>query len=126
MDNAQERLKETHAAALASIVDMVARLEDPETEEEAREEIENDALSVEVRTSWHVPGGDAGKPDEYRILITTGGPAVQIVGDLNEYGEPDNARLQVQDWFQPWTEFPTSSEEDDALEAYARCFYFGE
>lgn len=126
MDDTQKRLKETHAAALASIVDMVTRLEDPETEDEAREEIENDPLSVEVRTPWHVPGGEAGKPDEYRILITTGGPAVQIVGGLNQYGEPDNARLQVQDWFQPWTEFPTSIAEDAALEAYARCFWFGE
>ena len=119
-------LKETHAAALASIIEMVARLNEPDTEEEAREEIENDALSVEVRSSWHAVGDTDSKPDEYRILVTTGGPAVQIVGNLNQYGEPENARLQVQDWFKPWTEFPTSTEEDEALETYARCFYFGE
>lgn len=122
----RKALQELFTGSLASIVEMVAALEDEDgDQDEARETIEQDALSVEVRTGWHVPG-QASKPDEYRILLTTGGPAVQIVGDLSEYGEPDTARLEVQDWFTQWETFATSSDDDDALMAYAQCFYFGD
>lgn len=106
---------------------------EPETDA-ARERIQEDALSVEVRTDWYDPtrGCSADtKPAAYRILLCTGGPAVQIVGELSEYGEPETARMQVQDWFQPWTDFRPQVAKDDydaepTLLAYARCFYFGE
>lgn len=95
--------------------------------EEAREAIEQDALSVEVRSDWCVPGSpESGAPTEYKILLCTGGPAVQIVGDLGRYCEPETARLQHQDWFKPWTDYPLSSKDEEALLTYARCFYFGE
>lgn len=87
--------------------------------------ITDDPLSVEVRTDWHTPGEDA-KPTEYRILLTTGGPAVQIIGTLNQWGEPETAKLQFQDWFTPWEDLETTSEEEEALITYARQFYFGE
>lgn len=106
--------------------------------EDAERAIHDDPLSVEVRGGWHVPGvcqepsnqyGD-GKAVEYRILLCTGGPAVQIVGDLSEHGEPVTAVMQVQDWFLPWTDFHPDnvlhSEYMEILLAYARCFYFGE
>jgi hypothetical protein len=109
--------------------------------EEVRERIYEDALSVEVRSDWYVPG-DRSRHDvaEYRILLCTGGPAVQIIGELNEHGEPETARLQVRDWFQPWTDMrplvdtsksPKGREienydSEPILLAYARCFYFGE
>src|SRR5690606_3875422 len=39
---------------------------------------------------------------EYEILLSTGGPAVRIVGRLNVWGEPETtAVLQYQDWFAP-------------------------
>ena len=63
-------------------------------------------LCVEVRTNWYAPGSrDAStKPYEYRVLLTTGGPALQVTGTLTEYGEPDDVpEIQVQDWFIPWT-----------------------
>lgn len=87
--------------------------------------ITDDPLSVEVRTDWHAPGEDA-KPTEYRILLATGGPAVQIIGTLNQWGEPETAKLQFQDWFTPWEDLETTSEEEEALITYARQFYFGE
>jgi hypothetical protein len=43
---------------------------------------------------------------EYRILLCTGGPAVQITGNLSSYNEPAAATLQHQDWFLPWTDYP--------------------
>lgn len=87
--------------------------------------ITDDPLSVEVRTDWHTPGEDT-KPTEYRILLATGGPAVQIIGTLNQWGEPETAKLQFQDWFTPWEDLETTSEEEEALITYARQFYFGE
>lgn len=100
--------------------------------DEARRAIEEDALSVQVRSAWYSPGSpDADtKPAEYSILLCTGGPACRIVGDLSEYGEPETARLEVQDWFTPWAEFrprvaPDDYDAEPILLAYARCFYFG-
>jgi hypothetical protein len=92
-------------------------------EDEARRAIGEDPLSVEVRIGWHSPG-ESPEPDEYCILLCTGGPAVRIVGDLDR-GEPSSARLECQDWYIPWTEAPLDSEECEALLTYARCFYFG-
>jgi hypothetical protein len=101
--------------------------EDYHDEDSAREAIDNDPLSVEVRSDWHSAGDKGDKPTEYRILLCTGGPAVQITGDLDEYGQPENAKLEYQDWFTPWTEYTdTTSEEDEYLEKYAQQFYFAE
>lgn len=93
--------------------------------DEARQRIEEYALSVEVRSGWSSPGGEM-QPEEFRILLCTGGPAVQVVGELDKYNEPDKARLQYQDWFTPWEELILSSEEYDALLTYCQCFYFGD
>jgi hypothetical protein len=62
-------------------------------------------LSVEVRSGWLPISCDTDfKPDEYRILLCTGGPAVQITGDCDDFGGPLTARLQHQDWGTPWTD----------------------
>ena len=99
----------------------------------ARQAIEEDALSIEVRTGWYSPGArdPDTKPAAYRILLCTGGPAVQIIGELSKHGEPETARMQVQDWFQPWTDFrpqvgPDDYDSEPILLAYAQCFCFGE
>jgi hypothetical protein len=107
-----------------------------EAYDKARQAIEEDALSVEVRSDWIGVGdlhnGPLCTPAEYRILLCTGGPAVQITGSLNEHGEPESACLQMQDWFLPWMEvWPTTPPGEDVkieeiLLAYARQFYFGE
>lgn len=76
----------------------------------ARDQILESVLSVEVRSGWYSPaGGNADSaPAEFRILLTTGGPACQLVGELNEHGEPETARLEHQDWGTPWTMLPAS------------------
>jgi hypothetical protein len=92
--------------------------------EEAEQRIQEDALSVEVRSEWHAPGDANGVQDaEFMILLSTGGPASRIRGELSN-GEPDRAWLEVQDWGTPWTRY--FDIEQDTLLAYARCFYFGE
>jgi hypothetical protein len=102
--------------------------------DDARQAIEDDALSIEVRSEWHQPGSiddPNRRPAEYRILLCTGGPAVQITGGLDDYCQPQTARMQVQDWFTPWTDFrpqvsPENFDSEPILLAYARVFWFGE
>ena len=96
-------------------------------EDEVREEINEDPLSVEVRSDWHSPGDGNDKPTEYNILLCTGGPAVRIIGKLDGHGQPETAEIEYQDWFTPWVRYAnTNSEEDEALLPYARQFYYGE
>jgi hypothetical protein len=92
-------------------------------EEEARQRIYEDPLSVQVRSGWHSPGAPPEAPEEYEILLGTGGPATRIVGKLDEHGQPVTAHLQCQDWFKPWTEYQC---DEDVLLRYASCFYFWE
>jgi hypothetical protein len=127
------RAWEQAKAQLDSIREMVADYqeavdnENDEAIEQAEETIQNDPLSVEVRTDWHVPGDEKGnKPTEYMILLCTGGPAVRIVGDLNEYCEPESAKIEYQDWFTSWETYHLTGEEEEDVISYARCFYFGE
>lgn len=92
-------------------------------EEQAREQ----PLSVCVRCSeWQDPCASQDlSPDEYQILLSTGGPALRIVGELNAHCEPCSARLQHQDWGTPWTEY-LNGVDRDALLWFAGLFWFGD
>ena len=125
----QNRAAEQARTQLDSIIELVTAFrtkreanEDCDDEEQA---IQEDPLCVEVRSAWHAPGDNA-DVGEYRILLCTGGPAVQIVGELNEYHEPDTAEIQFQDWFTLWETMPTDEVEEKAMLDYAQCFYFDE
>jgi hypothetical protein len=92
--------------------------------EEAEQRIQEDALSLEFRSAWCSSREElASSPEEFKLLLTTGGPAVRIIGTINNE-EPESATLQVQDWFLPWTDYRDADE--NVLLEYCRCFYFGE
>lgn len=91
--------------------------------EDAEQMIHEDPLSVEVRSDWTSPG-DEMTPEEFQILLSTGGPATRIIGELDEHGEPCRAWLEVQDWGKPWTEYFAGSEAVEVLLTYARCFIY--
>jgi hypothetical protein len=109
------------AAWYADIVEMLTWEDSPSDEQ--MERIQESPLSVTVRDGWHVPGNHSEGPEEYEILLTTGGPALRIYGHLDAYSQPHSAELQYQDWGTPWTRYP--SPEADLLR-FAQCFYFGE
>ena len=111
-----------HADELAELMEAAGDCAD---QEEARQRIEEDALSVQVRSDWHSPGEDA-EDSEFEILLCTGGPAVKIWGELNQYKEPDRALIYFQDWFTSWEELILNREDAAAVLEYCRCFYFGE
>ena len=96
--------------------------------EDAEKRIHEDALKVMIRSSWHEPRRDyVHVPIEYRILLCSAGPTVRIVGDLNKHGEPVSARIEHQDWLNPFeTWVGNCSSVEEILLAYARCFNFGE
>ena len=90
--------------------------------EDAEQRIMDDPLSLQFRSGWST-SRDELEPEEFELLLSTGGPAVRIIGDIDR-GEASNPKLEVQDWFKPWTEYNTTSDDDAALEAYCRCFCF--
>lgn len=91
--------------------------------EAAEQRIQEDPLCVELRSGWYTPGSEP-EPEEYTILLCTGGPACRIIGDLDERGDPRTARIEHQDWFTPWTEYRMDSEEESDVVTYARQFMF--
>ena len=96
-----------------------------ENREEAEQVIQEDPLSVQVRSGWFPPDWNRDAwpdPEEFEILLCTGGPAVRIIGDL----PPNRAWIQYQDWLTPWTNYPLTSEEESAVLEYCQQFYFGD
>lgn len=85
-------------------------------------------LEVSVRSGWYRPGSPDNEhtSSEYMILLCTGGPAVRIIGELDEHMSPITARIEYQDWGTPWTNYMLNSDETDAVLEYAGVFYFGE
>lgn len=95
----------------------------------ARERIQESPLSVMVRGDWYSPGQahDALEPVEFEILLSTGGPALRIRGELDEHCQPYRAWFEYQDWGTPWTEFHgEGAPAQETLLAFCQCFYFGE
>ena len=93
-------------------------------QDELRESILNSALSVEFRSGWYSSPEDETKAEEFRILLSTGGPALRIIGKLDDYG-PIEPKLQFQDWGTPWTDFEITEDQQKALNWFCNCFYFG-
>lgn len=98
---------------------------DCESQDAARDRIQEDPLCVEVQSGWYNPCSleDTPPPEEFQILLCTGGPAVRIMGELDENGTPTRAWMEYQDWGTPWTRFFGTDQE--TLLAYASEFYFG-
>lgn len=100
-------------------------LNDDQTAEQLEDMARELPLSVLVRSDWVAP--DARRPEwsEYELLLTTGGPALRLVGTLYAY-EPDGwPRLEVQDWGTPWMPYGGPVDRD-ALLWFAGLFWYGE
>jgi len=109
-DNATELNELEHAAG------------DCKDEDEARERIQENALSVEVRSGWTAASDIPFTAAEFRIVLCTGGPHVEIMGELDQYQQPCRAWLQYQDWGTPMTQF--FDIEQSTLLIYCQEFYF--
>lgn len=111
-------MSEEEASELAEIEEAAG---ENTSEEQAREAIEGDALSVEVRSGWS-SSKDEFAAEEFRIVLCTGGPHVELHGELDR-GTPSRVRVLYRDW-------GTSGElfdfDRDAVIEYCRQFYFGD
>lgn len=95
------------------------------SQDDARERIEEGPLSIEVRSSWQTIG-EALTPSEFCVLLCTGGPAVRIVGELDENLQPCRAWVEYQDWGTPWMQLVNGPASQGTLLTYCQQFYFGE
>ena len=116
---ALRRWETENAEELAKLEDAAGDCTD---EDDARQRINEDPLSVEVRSDWTTPSEEL-EAGEFMILLCTGGPAVRIVGELRG-GEPCRAWLEYQDWGTPWTQWFNAS--STTLCEYASNFFCGE
>ena len=86
-------------------------------------------LTVLVRSGWHFPGEPEQQPEEFEILLSTGGPACRIIGELDRgsvaWQSGCRPVMQHQDWFKPWTE-SSYDIDTNALLWFCEQFYFGE
>ena len=80
--------------------------------DEARDAIYETPLSVEVRSGWHSVGEDAGEPEEFRIVLCTGGPQVELTGDIG-----GSVRVVFKDWGESGEYYP-DADERSALEQF--------
>ena len=122
MNKEKDFQKETNESAIShieSIKEMLkkANSKNTETAEQGQTEIDEDPL--EIATGKEFDGTRT-----YMILLGTGGPAMRIIGELNEYDQPDTAKYQFQDWFTPWTTAEITEEQEQTLIQYANYFYF--
>jgi len=102
--------------------------DDQESAESIDNEIMEMPLSIEVGCDWIGINDallDRMKPDRMRILLTTGGPALQVVITTNpcDCYAVERVTVEAQDWFTPWTEVrPKNAREESALRQFAERF----
>ena len=107
----------------AELVELEAAAGDCTDRDDAEQRIFEDPLEVQTRSGWHGVGATKEADEEFYILLCTGGPAVRIMGELNEHGEPEKAWLEHQDWGTPWTRYHPA--DSDVLVKYAGYFLVG-
>ena len=108
-------------------------IDDYDKQDVLREKAQEEALCVEFKSGWTSNPEDM-KPEEFKILLSTGGPACQIVGRL-DYENPFDIQIQYQDWGTFWEPLqlnshyadksPNITSDYEALEWFCNCFYLG-
>ena len=111
--------EEVHADDAAELAELEAAAGECESQDDAQTRIQEDAISVRVFGELIDGRWEA---DKAELLLTTGGPAVRIMCELDQHGEPSRAWLEVQDWFKPWTQY--FGAEQDTLLSYCRQFVY--
>jgi hypothetical protein len=121
-ENGRAEWESANPDEATELAELEAAAGDCESREDAERRIQEDPLSLEFRSGWTTSREDM-EPEEFKLLLGTGGPAVQIIGEIDR-GSPSNPRLQAQDWFTPWTDY--REQDDDVLLTYCSVFYFGD
>ena len=126
MTNATDTSLDSALAVLEHITELSARSEAVECssqeEDDLQQAIQEYPLSLEFRSGWH-SAGEEPEVAEYKLLICTGGPAVRITGQCDQWGCAYTANLQHQDWGTPWTNVSSlSNDQHQTLLWFAQQF----
>ena len=121
----EERTEEENVELRELVASVTIDGDQMESAEAARERITESPLSVQVRSGWTDPGAEF-EAEEFEILLSTGGPALRIRGELDQHKQPSRAYLQYQDWGTPWTDYLGENMDGGALLTFYQQFYFGE
>lgn len=112
----QDRLTSEECDELTELEEQAGDCADAD---DAQQRIYDDALSVEYRSDWQSPGEDL-TPAEFRIVLCTGGPHVEIQGEMDN-GDVTRVRVLYKDW-------GTSGElfdfDRDAVTRYCQSFVY--
>jgi hypothetical protein len=126
LETCRAELRDWVSENAQELADLEEAAGDCKDADEARQRIEEDALDIAVRCGWR-PLGHLADPEEFYILLCTGGPSVRIIGDLDDNMQPERPRLEYQDWGTSWTELISiESHERAALQSYCAAHFFGE
>lgn len=112
--------KQQAQSQVASIVEMIRALGcNFDRLEELRDAIYETPLSVEVRSGWHAVYEDAGEPEEFRIVLSTGGPHVELTGDIG-----GTVRVVFTGWGESGEYYP-DADERSALDTFVTMLIGG-
>jgi len=73
--------------------------------DQARERIQEGRIRRSGARRLAQPGDCTRRLPEFFILLCTGGPAVRIMGEIDDGLQPSRAWIEYQDWGTPWTEY---------------------
>lgn len=116
-----EYLQAELSEAKAALAELEAQTNGCDSYDEAEQAICDDPLEIQVRSGWCDPYCPEMQAEEFYILLCTGGPAVRIMGELDENGTPSRAWMEHQDWGTPWTQYHGADQA--TLVAYSQRFF---
>jgi hypothetical protein len=122
-DFTQQMINNRKGGDVELICELISRYDSATDDERDSiyDEIVEYPLSIEYRSGWSANPDDL-EPEEFEILLSTGGPATRLYGTLNQFGTPEHIEYQFQDWFKPWETQYTTDEEDSFLLHFATFF----
>ena len=119
---AEAALRDWDAEFLEELDDLLATAGEWKDWDEVEAAVQESPISVEKRSGWGLVGYEL-VAEEFRIVLCTGGPHVEIRGELRG-GMPYRAYMQYQDWGTPMTQY--FGADANAILDYCNQFYYGE
>jgi hypothetical protein len=113
-ERAQDFYNAVFDAALLHLLD-VAEGEAEPTEEDRADGVTDE---YDARQRIEEMGYGVSKETVYYVMLAGGGPAARLKVVADRWGDVEEATLQFQDWFEPWTDAP--HQDAELVRRYAR------